>query len=166
VQRDLLKNALRMRPDRIVVGEVRAGEAFDMLQAMNTGHEGSMTTIHANSCRDSLSRLEQMIGMAGLDMPIRSMRAQIASAIHVVLQLERMSDGRRRLISLQEITGMEGDIITMQEIFRFNRRGTEADGRIVGEFRATGIRPKFMPELERRGIHTSAELFNPDTILG
>jgi len=166
VQRDLLKNALRMRPDRIVVGEVRAGEAFDMLQAMNTGHEGSMTTIHANSCRDSLSRLEQMIGMAGLDMPIRSMRAQIASAIHVVLQLERMSDGRRRLISVQEITGMEGDIITMQEIFRFNRRGTEADGRIVGEFRATGIRPKFMPELERRGIHTSAELFNPDTILG
>ena len=166
VQRDLLKNALRMRPDRIVVGEVRAGEAFDMLQAMNTGHEGSMTTVHANSCRDSLSRLEQMIGMAGLDMPIRSMRAQIASAIHIVLQLERMSDGRRRLISLQEITGMEGDVVTMQEIFRFNRRGTEADGRIVGEFRATGIRPKFMPELERRGIHTSAELFNPDTILG
>ena len=166
VQRDLLKNALRMRPDRIIVGEVRAGEAFDMLQAMNTGHEGSMTTVHANSCRDSLSRIEQMIGMAGLDMPIRSMRAQIASAIHIVLQLERMSDGRRRLISLQEITGMEGDVVTMQEIFRFNRRGTEADGRIVGEFRATGIRPKFMPELERRGIHTSAELFNPDTVLG
>jgi len=166
VQRDLLKNALRMRPDRIVVGEVRAGEAFDMLQAMNTGHEGSMTTIHANSCRDALSRLEQMIGMAGLDMPIRSMRAQISSAIHIVLQLERMSDGRRRLVSFQEITGMESDVITMQEIFRFNRRSTEADGRIVGEFRATGIRPKFMPELERRGIHTSAELFNPDTILG
>jgi pilus assembly protein CpaF len=166
VQRDLLKNALRMRPDRIIVGEVRSGEAFDMLQAMNTGHEGSMTTVHANSCRDSLSRLEQMIGMAGLDMPIRSMRAQIASAIHIVLQLERMSDGRRRLVSFQEITGMEGDVVTMQEIFRFNRRGTEADGRIVGEFRATGIRPKFMPELERRGIHISAELFNPDTILG
>ena len=158
VQRDLLKNALRMRPDRIVVGEVRAGEAFDMLQAMNTGHEGSMTTIHANSCRDSLSRLEQMIGMAGLDMPIRSMRAQIASAIHIVLQLERMSDGRRRLVSLQEITGMEGDVITMQEIFRFNRQATEADGRIVGEFRATGIRPKFMPELDRRGIHIAVEL--------
>ncbi|MCI0429150.1 MAG: CpaF family protein [Rhodospirillales bacterium] len=166
VQRDLLKNALRMRPDRIIVGEVRAGEAFDMLQAMNTGHEGSMTTIHANSCRDSLSRLEQMIGMAGLDMPIRSMRAQIASAIHIVLQLERMSDGRRRLVSFQEITGMESDVITMQEIFRFNRRATEADGRIVGEFRATGIRPKFMPELERRGIHISAELFSPDKILG
>ena len=166
VQRDLLKNALRMRPDRIVVGEVRAGEAFDMLQAMNTGHEGSMTTIHANSCRDSLSRLEQMIGMAGLDMPPRSMRAQIASAIHIVLQLERMSDGRRRLVSLQEITGMEGEVVTMQEIFRFNRRTTEADGRIIGEFRATGIRPKFMPELERRGIHISAELFSPDKILG
>ena len=166
VQRDLLKNALRMRPDRIVVGEVRAGEAFDMLQAMNTGHEGSMTTIHANSCRDSLSRVEQMIGMAGLDMPIRSMRAQIASAIHIVLQLERMSDGRRRLVSLQEITGMEGEVVTMQEIFRFNRRATEADGRIIGEFRATGIRPKFMPELERRGIHVAAELFSPDKILG
>jgi pilus assembly protein CpaF len=166
VQRDLLKNALRMRPDRIVVGEVRAGEAFDMLQAMNTGHEGSMTTIHANSCRDSLSRLEQMIGMAGLDMPIRSMRAQIASAIHIVLQLERMSDGRRRLVSFQEITGMEGEVVTMQEIFRFNRRATEADGRIIGEFRATGIRPKFTPELERRGIHVAAELFSPDKILG
>jgi pilus assembly protein CpaF len=166
VQRDLVKNALRMRPDRIIVGEVRAGEAFDMLQAMNTGHEGSMTTIHANSCRDALSRLEQMLGMAGLDMAIRSMRAQIAAAIHVVLQLERMSDGRRRLVSLHEITGMEGEVVTMQEIFRFNRRTTEADGRIIGEFRATGIRPKFMGELERRGVHISAELFSPDQVLG
>jgi len=166
IQRDLVKNALRMRPDRIIVGEVRAGEAFDMLQAMNTGHEGSMTTIHANSCRDSLSRLEQMLGMAGLDMPIRSMRAQISSALHVVLQLERMSDGRRRLVSLQEITGMEGDVVTMQEIFRFHRRTTESDGRIIGEFRATGIRPKFMSELERRGIHISPDLFSPDRVLG
>jgi pilus assembly protein CpaF len=166
VQRDLVKNALRMRPDRIIVGEVRAGEAFDMLQAMNTGHEGSMTTIHANSCRDALSRLEQMLGMSGLEMPVRSMRAQIAAAIHVVLQVERMSDGRRRLVSLQEITGMEGDVVTMQEIFRFNRRTTEADGRIIGEFRATGIRPKFMIELERRGIHVPAELFSPDEVLG
>src|SRR5262249_46369714 len=166
LQRELVKNALRMRPDRIIVGEVRAGEAFDMLQAMNTGHEGSMTTIHANTCRDALSRLEQMLGMAGLDMPIRSMRAQTSSALHVVLQLERMSNGRRRLVSLQEITGMEGDVVTMQEIFRFARRTTESDGRIIGEFRATGIRPKFMTELERRGIHISPDLFSPDRVLG
>jgi pilus assembly protein CpaF len=166
VQRDLVKNALRMRPDRIIVGEVRAGEAFDMLQAMNTGHEGSMTTVHANTCRDALSRLEQMIGMAGLDMPTRAMRAQISSALNVVLQLERMSDGKRRLTSLQEITGMEGEVVTMQEIFRFNRISTDADGNITGEFRATGIRPKFMSELERRGSHVSADIFRPDRVLG
>jgi pilus assembly protein CpaF len=165
-QRDLVKNALRMRPDRIVVGEVRGGEAFDMLQAMNTGHEGSMTTIHANTPRDSLSRLEQMIGMAGLDLPIRSMRGQISSAIHVVIQVERMTDGRRRLVSLQEITGMEGDVVTMQEIFRFKRIATDAQGRIRGEFRATGIRPKFFTELETRGIHLSAGIFSPDRALG
>jgi pilus assembly protein CpaF len=165
-QRDLVKNALRMRPDRIVVGEVRGGEAFDMLQAMNTGHDGSMTTIHANTARDALSRLEQMIGMAGLDLPIRSMRSQIASAINVVIQVERMSDGRRRLVSLQEITGMEGDVVTMQEIFRFRRLATDAQGRIRGEFRATGIRPKFFAELETRGIHLSAGLFSPDKPLG
>jgi pilus assembly protein CpaF len=165
-QRDLVKNALRMRPDRIVVGEVRGGEAFDMLQAMNTGHDGSMTTIHANTARDALSRLEQMIGMAGLDLPLRSMRSQIASAINVVIQVERMSDGRRRLVSLQEITGMEGDVVTMQEIFRFKRLSTDAQGRIRGEFRATGIRPKFFTELETRGIHLSAGIFSPDRPLG
>jgi pilus assembly protein CpaF len=165
-QRDLVKNALRMRPDRIVVGEVRGGEAFDMLQAMNTGHDGSMTTIHANTPRDALSRLEQMIGMAGFDIPIRSMRSQIASAIQVVLQVERMSDGKRRLVSLQEITGMESDVITMQEIFRFKRLSTDAQGRIRGEFRATGIRPKFYTELETRGIHLAANLFSPDRALG
>jgi pilus assembly protein CpaF len=165
-QRDLVKNALRMRPDRIVVGEVRGGEAFDMLQAMNTGHDGSMTTIHANTARDALSRLEQMIGMSGLDLPIRSMRSQIASAINVVLQVERMSDGKRRLVSLQEITGMEGEVVTMQEIFRFKRLSTDAQGRIRGEFRATGIRPKFYGELETRGIQLSAGLFNPDRPLG
>jgi pilus assembly protein CpaF len=165
-QRDLVKNALRMRPDRIVVGEVRGGEAFDMLQAMNTGHDGSMTTIHANTPRDALSRLEQMIGMAGLDIPIRSMRAQIASAIDVVMQVERMSDGKRRLVSLQEITGMEGDVVTMQEIFRFKRLATDAQGRIRGEFRATGIRPKFFAELETRGVSLSANLFSPDRALG
>jgi pilus assembly protein CpaF len=162
LQRDLVKNALRMRPDRIIVGEVRAGEAFDMLQAMNTGHEGSMTTIHANTPRDALSRLEQMIGMAGIDVPVRSMRAQIASAIHVAVQLERMSDGRRRLVSLQEITSMEGDVISMHEIFRFHRLRTDQDGTIHGEFRATGIRPKFLDELKTRGIDVPLDLFRPD----
>lgn len=161
-QRELLKNALRMRPDRIIVGEVRGGEAFDMLQAMNTGHEGSMTTVHANSCRDSLTRLEQMIGMAGFEMPMKSMRGQIASALHVVLQLERMSDGKRRLISLNELTGMEGDIVTMHEIFRFQRHSTDEDGMIRGDFVATGIRPKFMKEFEARGIVISADMFEPN----
>ena len=161
-QRELVKNALRMRPDRIIVGEVRGGEAFDMLQAMNTGHEGSMTTIHANSCRDSLTRLEQMIGMSGFDLPTKSMRGQIASALHVVLQLERMSDGKRRLISLNEITGMEGEVVTMHEIFRFRRRSTDPDGTIHGEFVATGIRPRFMNEFETRGIDSSPDLFEPN----
>ena len=165
-QRDLVKNALRMRPDRIIVGEVRTGEAFDMLQAMNTGHDGSMTTIHANSPRDSLSRLEQMLGMAGLDLPMRTMRAQIASALNVVIQLERMGDGRRRMVSVQEITGMESDVVTMQEIFRFHRISTDADGKIHGEFRATGIRPKFIDELQCRGIDMPATLFDPDRVLG
>ena len=161
-QRDLVKNALRMRPDRIIVGEVRAGEAFDMLQAMNTGHDGSMSTIHANSCRDALSRLEQMIGMAGMEMAVRTIRAQIASAIHVVLQLERMSDGRRRLVSLHEITGMEGDVITLQEIFCFRRESTDERGLVHGHFLATGVRPKFAPTLDTRGIHLPREMFSPD----
>jgi len=165
-QRELVKNALRMRPDRIVVGEVRAGEAFDMLQAMNTGHEGSMTTVHANSCRDSLGRIEQMVGMAGFEMPMKSVRGQIASALNVVIQLERMSDGRRRLVSLNEITGMEGDVVTMHEIFKFRRLRTDADGNIDGEFVATGIRPKFMDELETRGIRLASDMFNPNRVLG
>jgi pilus assembly protein CpaF len=165
-QRELVKNALRMRPDRIIVGEVRAGEAFDMLQAMNTGHEGSMTTVHANSCRDALSRLEQMVGMAGFEMPTRSARGQIASALHVVVQLERMSDGVRRLISLNEITGMEGDVVTMHEIFRFRRLSTDAEGNIEGEYIATGVRPKFMDELQTRGIQVSPDIFNPNRALG
>ena len=151
-QRELVKNALRMRPDRIIVGEVRAGEAFDMLQAMNTGHDGSMTTIHANSCRDALSRLEQMIGMAGLDLPIRSMRKQIASAIQVVIQLQRFADGRRRLVSFHEITGMEGDVISMQEIFHYKQLGVGPKGEILGEFQATGIRPTFFDRFEPMGI--------------
>jgi pilus assembly protein CpaF len=161
-QRDLVKNALRMRPDRIIVGEVRAGEAFDMLQAMNTGHDGSMTTVHANSARDALARIEQMIGMSGIEIPMRSARAQIASAINVVLQVTRLADGRRRLVSLSELTGMEGDVITMQEIFRFKLAGRDDKGRVLGQFEATGIRPKFMNELADRGINLPADLFRPD----
>lgn len=161
-QRDLVKNALRMRPDRIIVGEVRAGEAFDMLQAMNTGHDGSMTTVHANTPRDALSRIEQMIGMSGIDIPARSARAQIASAINVVLQLSRLSDGRRRLMSVSEVTGMEGEVITMQEIFRFRQTGRSADGAVIGRFEATGIRPKFLEDAISHGIHLSADLFRPD----
>jgi len=164
-QRDLVRNALRMRPDRIIVGEVRAGEAFDMLQAMNTGHEGSMTTIHANSCRDALLRLEQMIGMAGVDLTPRTMREQIASALHVVVQLERMSDGTRRLVSLSEVAGMEGDVVTMHEIFRFQRLGTEPDGTIRGRFAATGVRPALMAEFASRGIATPRDLFAPERTL-
>lgn len=161
-QRDLVKNALRMRPDRIIVGEVRAGEAFDMLQAMNTGHDGSMTTVHANTARDALSRVEQMIGMSGIDMPARAARAQIASAINVVVQIGRLSDGRRRLLSLSEITGMEGDVVTMQDIFRFRMTGRDADNMVVGHFEATGIRPKFLETLSSHGIELSPELFRPD----
>jgi pilus assembly protein CpaF len=164
-QRELVKNALRMRPDRIIVGEVRGGEAFDMLQAMNTGHEGSMTTVHANTCRDALSRLEQMIGMTGFELPTRSMRAQIASALHVVMQLERMSDGRRRLVSLQEITGMEGEVVSMQEIFRFRRESTDSEGHIHGHYVTTGIRPKFIAEFQARGIHVPEGIFDPNSVL-
>ncbi|MGH6651585.1 MAG: CpaF family protein [Sphingopyxis sp.] len=164
-QRELVKNALRMRPDRIIVGEVRAGEAFDMLQAMNTGHDGSMTTVHANTARDALSRVEQMIGMSGIDMPPRSARAQIASAIHVVVQVGRLSDGRRRLLSLSELTGMESDVVTMQEIFRFRMAGRDANDMVIGRFEATGIRPKFLDELSTHGVTLSPELFRPDRSL-
>ena len=162
LQRDLVKNSLRMRPDRIIVGEVRAGEAFDMLQAMNTGHDGSMTTVHANTPRDSLSRVEQMIGMSGVDIPARSARAQIASAIHVVVQVARLSDGRRKLISLSELSGMEGDVITMQEIFRFRQTGVGADGMVQGRFEATGIRPRFLEQVMAHGVTLSPDLFRPE----
>ena len=164
-QRDLLKNALRMRPDRIIVGEVRAGEAFDMLQAMNTGHDGSMTTVHANTPRDALSRLEQMIGMSGIDIAPRSARAQIASAINVVIQVGRLSDGKRRLMSLSELIGMEGEVVTMQEIFRFRMTGRDEHGTVLGRFEASGIRPHFMQELEDRGIKLPADIFNPSAAL-
>jgi pilus assembly protein CpaF len=164
-QRDLVKNALRMRPDRIIVGEVRAGEAFDMLQAMNTGHDGSMTTIHANTARDALSRVEQMIGMSGIDIPIRSARAQIASAINVVIQVGRLSDGRRKLLSLSELTGMEGDVVTMQDIFRFRQTGVSSEGQVIGKFEASGIRPKFIEQVIAHGVTLSADLFRPDARL-
>ncbi|MEO6255884.1 MAG: CpaF family protein [Sphingomicrobium sp.] len=162
-QRDLVKNALRMRPDRIIVGEVRAGEAFDMLQAMNTGHDGSMTTVHANTARDALSRVEQMIGMSGIDVPARSARAQISSAINVVIQVGRLSDGRRKLLSLSELTGMEGDVVTMQEIFRFRQTGVDSDGVVQGRFEATGIRPRFLDHVVAYGLSLSNELFRPDS---
>jgi pilus assembly protein CpaF len=162
VQRDLVKNALRMRPDRIIVGEVRAGEAFDMLQAMNTGHDGSMTTVHANTPRDALSRVEQMIGMSGIDIPARSARQQIASAINVIVQVARLADGRRKLVSLSELTGMEGEVVTMQEIFRFRQSGVSAEGQVQGKFEATGIRPRFLDQVMAHGISLSAELFRPD----
>ena len=161
-QRDLVKNALRMRPDRIILGEVRAGEAFDMLQAMNTGHEGSMTTVHANSPRDALSRIEQMIGMSGIDMPARYARSQIGSAIQVVVQVARLMDGRRKLVSLSELTGMEGDVITVQEIFHYRQTGTSSEGHVQGRFEATGIRPRFLDHVAAHGINLSADLFRPD----
>jgi pilus assembly protein CpaF len=161
-QRDLVKNALRMRPDRIILGEVRAGEAFDMLQAMNTGHDGSMTTVHANTPRDALSRVEQMIGMSGIDIPARSARSQLASAIHVVIQVARLADGRRKLVSVSELTGMEGEVVTMQEIFRFRQTGVTGEGLVQGKFEATGIRPRFLDQLMTHGISLSADLFRPD----
>ena len=164
-QRDLVKNALRMRPDRIILGECRSGEAFDMLQAMNTGHDGSMTTVHANTPRDALSRIEQMIGMSGIDISPRSARAQIASAINVVIQIGRLSDGRRKLLSLSELTGMEGDTITMQEIFRFQISGRNDQGQVQGQFEAAGIRPKFAVNLQLQGINLNAGLFDPRTDL-
>ncbi len=165
-QRDLVKNALRMRPDRIIVGEVRAGEAFDMLQAMNTGHDGSMTTVHANTPRDALSRVEQMIGMSGVDISPRAARNQIASAINIVIQIERLVDGHRRIVSLSEITGMEGETITMQEIFRYRITDRAADGRVLGQFEATGIRPKFLSVTAAYGITLKPDLFRPDVKLG
>ncbi len=160
--RDLVKNSLRMRPDRVVIGEVRGGEALDMLQAMNTGHDGSLATLHANSPRDALTRLETMVMMAGLSLPINAMRSQIASAINVVVQIERMEDGKRRLVSMQEIQGMEGDIITMMELFKFERHGLDADGNVVGELIATGLVPKFQEHLSKRGINLDFSLFDPN----
>ncbi len=159
-QRDLVRNALRMRPDRIIVGEVRGSEAFDMLQAMNTGHDGSMTTVHANSPRDALSRVEQMVQMGGMELPHSAIRATIASAINFVLQLNRLSDGTRRVTSIAEVTGMEGDIVTMQDIFVFKREGKDENGKVLGRFMATGIRPKSSDALAAAGIDLSSVKFN------
>jgi pilus assembly protein CpaF len=161
-QRDLVRNALRMRPDRIIVGEVRSAEALDMLQAMNTGHDGSLTTVHANTARDALARIETMVSMTGITFPHRALRAQMASAIHVVLQITRDEDGRRRLTSLQEINGMEGDLITMSEIFTFERTGVDKEGNVLGELKATGVVPGFQRRLARRGIDLPIELFSAE----
>ena len=155
-QRDLVRNALRMRPDRIVIGEVRGGEAIDMLQAMNTGHDGSLTTVHANTTRDALARLETMIQMTGMRLSDRAMRQQIASAINVVIQVARLTDGTRRIISIAEITGMEGDVVQMQEVFQFERTGTDASGKVLGHFRSTGIRPKFAERFKQYGMQLPA----------
>lgn len=158
-QRDLVKNSLRMRPDRIVLGEVRGQEAFDMLQAMNTGHDGSLATIHANNTRDSLSRVENMVTMSGFDLPAKTIRSQIASAINVVLQLERMEDGKRRVTSVSEINNMEGDIITMSEIFKFERKGVDENNNIIGHYMSTGIVPRFHERMKQRGINIDLGLY-------
>jgi pilus assembly protein CpaF len=158
-QRDLVRNALRMRPDRILVGEVRGAEAFDMLQAMNTGHEGSLGTVHANTPRDALSRIENMVMMAGFELPVKAIREQMQSAIHLVIQIARFPDGTRKVTAVAEVSGMEGQVVTMQDLFRFEQVGVDTDGRVLGELRTTGIRPRFSEKFEAFGIHLPADLF-------
>ncbi len=165
-QRALVRNSLRMRPNRIIVGEVRGAEVLDMLQAMNTGHDGSMATVHANSPRDALIRLENMLGMAGYAMSSRAIRQQIASALTVIIQISRLSDGKRKIVSIQELTGMEGEVISMQEIFTFEQTGLSPDGKVIGHFRATGIRPQFAERLHIRGITIPADMFDPSVHRG
>ncbi|PTQ75775.1 CpaF family protein [Celeribacter persicus] len=160
-QRDCLRNALRMRPDRIIVGETRGEEVIDMLQAMNTGHDGSMTTIHANSARDGVSRLENMIAMAGIEMPLKAVRSQIASAVNLIVQASRLQDGSRRMVSITEITGMEGDVISMQEVFRFQRTGLTPDNKIIGHFTATGVRSHFSERFRMWGYDLPHAIFEP-----
>ncbi len=160
-QRDCLRNALRMRPDRIIVGETRGEEVIDMLQAMNTGHDGSMTTIHANSSRDAVSRLENMIAMSGIEMPIKAMRSQIASAVNLIVQASRLQDGSRRMVSITEVTGMEGEVISMQEIFRYERLGVESSGKIIGRFNATGIRSAYSDRFRQWGYDLPAAIYEP-----
>ncbi|WP_413718095.1 CpaF family protein [Silicimonas sp. MF1-12-2] len=160
-QRDCLRNALRMRPDRIIVGETRGEEVIDMLQAMNTGHDGSMTTIHANSARDGVSRLENMIAMAGIEMPIKAVRSQIASAVNLIVQASRLQDGSRRMVSITEVTGMEGEVISMQEVFRYQRVGLTPDNKIIGHFTATGVRSHFSERFRMWGYDLPATIFEP-----
>ena len=160
--RALVRNSLRMRPDRIVLGEVRGSEVIDMLQAMNTGHDGSLTTVHANSARDALSRLENLVGLGGVNLPVRALRQQISSGIQVIVQISRLNDGSRKVTSIQEVTGMEGDIITTQEIFLFERLGMNPDGSVHGRFRATGVRPKLSERLAAYGIALPENLFDPE----
>jgi len=159
--RDLVRNSLRMRPERIVVGEVRSGEALDMLQAMNTGHDGSLTTGHANAPRDMLSRLETMVLMAGMDLPVRAIREQISSAIDLIIQQNRFRDGSRRITHITEVQGMEGEVIILQDLFTFRQTGVDENGRIKGSFQSTGIRPKFIHRLESSGIKLPADIFSP-----
>ena len=161
-QRDLVKNSLRMRPDRIILGEVRGAEAFDMLQAMNTGHDGSLTTVHANTPRDALARIENMVTMSSANLPLKAIRTQIASAIHFVIQLERQEDGKRRLVSIQEIEGMEGDVIVMSEIFKFERRGLSDEGEVLGSLVPTGMVPQCRETLEKKGMPLDPGLFDPE----
>ncbi|MEH7829696.1 CpaF family protein [Gemmobacter denitrificans] len=160
-QRDCLRNALRMRPDRIIVGETRGEEVIDMLQAMNTGHDGSMTTIHANNARDGISRLENMVAMAGIEMPLKAVRSQIASAVNLIVQASRLQDGSRRMVSITEITGMEGDVISMQEIFRYERLGLAPDGKIIGRFNATGVRSHYSDRFKQWGFNLPASIYEP-----
>jgi len=163
-QRDLVRNSLRMRPDRIIIGEVRGPESFDMLQAMNTGHEGSLTTIHANSPRDSLTRLESMILMTGINLPEKAMNFMISSALDMIIQVARLSDGTRKITAITEVVGMEGEVITLQDIFIFERKGIDQNGKVVGQFKATGIRPKFADRLEVAGIKVPEEIFSPENV--
>lgn len=163
-QRELVKNALRMRPDRIILGEVRGAESLDMLQAMNTGHDGSLTTVHANSCRDALTRIETLVSMAGFNLAAKAMRHYISSALDVIIQIARLSDGSRKLISVQEIAGMEGDLITLQELFSFQQTGLDERRKVKGRFKATGVRPKFSERLLAKGISLPTELFDPHKV--
>ncbi len=158
-QRDLVRNALRMRPDRIIVGEVRGGEALDMLQAMNTGHDGSISTVHANAPRDALARLETMVLMAGFELPPKAIREQVSSALNVIIQVARLSDGTRKIVKVSEITGMEGDVVVMQDIFVFEKQGLDEEGNVIGHFRATGVRPKFLDVIHTAGIQLGSEIF-------
>ncbi|MDH4084473.1 MAG: CpaF family protein [Nitrospira sp.] len=163
-QRELVKNALRMRPDRIIVGEVRGAECLDMLQAMNTGHDGSLTTVHANSCRDALTRIETLVSMAGFNLAPKAMRHYISSALDVIIQIARLSDGTRKVISVQEVVGMEGDLITLQELFVFQQTGLDENRRVKGRFKATGVRPKFAERLNAKGIGLPVHVFDPTKV--